>query len=298
MIVNERSLYLGTLAVVSIVALSGCGAQPTVTNTNISNTNSNANSVANSNSAANATTADTAVVAAREPERYQATVSVKVEAVGDQKTSAMPTLAASVARSDNDRRMEFTMPAGGRVVFLDKGGVNYLILPDKRQYAELNQESLGFEARRLLMPEQIVESVKAVPGIRFVGEEQYKGRTVLKYQYGAVADTQTQAGQVATESFLLVDKETGLPLRSETVSQSQSGGNVQGFTGIRLLTEITDIKTDLAQGLFDTPTDMEKIDSAQVKAQVDMIFSALASFATQMMRQSQPAASPMASPAR
>ena len=75
---------------------------------------------------------------------------------------------------------------------------------------------------------------------------------------------------------------------------------MQGFSGIRLVTEIADIKTDLAQGLFDTPTGMEKIEASQVRAQVDMIFTALASFASQMMRQSQsaPASSPAASPAR
>jgi hypothetical protein len=194
--------------------------------------------------------------------------------------------------------MEFTMPAGGRVVFLDKAGTNYLILPDKKQYAELTKEAVGFEVRRMLMPEQIVKQAKGLPGVKFVGEEQLNGRTVLKYEYGSVTNTQSQAGQVATQSYLLVDKETGLPLRSETKAESQSGGNVQGFSGLRLLTEITDIKSTPDAGIFDTPTGMEKIEASQVRAQVDMVFNALASFAAQMMRQSQPqsAASPASSP--
>ena len=187
---------------------------------------------------------------------------------------ALPTLGAVVSRNATDRRMEFTMPAGGRVVFLDKGGTNYLILPDKKQYAELNKESLGFEIRRMLMPEQIVAQAKQVPGMQLVGDEKYNGRDATKYRYAAVANTGTQAGQVTTDSFLLVDKETGLPLHSETVSQSQSGANVQGQNGVRILTEMTDIKTDTSQGQFDLPTDFQKIDSAQVRAQVDMVFSA------------------------
>lgn len=297
MLRKDKGLCLATL--IGVITLAGCGAQPTVTNTNTVNSNVNtANTAVNTNTAANT---ETATVAAREPDQYEATVTVKVEAVGQNQKSAMPTLAANVARSGNDRRMEFTMPAGGRVVFLDKGGMNYLILPDRKQYAELDKDALGFEVRRLLMPEQIVEHAKAVPGMTFVGEEQHNGRTVLKYQYGAVTDTQTQAGQVSTESFLLVDKETGLPLRSETQSQTTSGGNVQGFSGVRVITEIADIKEVPDTALFEAPTGLQKVESSQVKAQVDMIFNAIASFAAQMMRQnqpSQPAASPTVSPMR
>jgi hypothetical protein len=241
-------------------------------------------------------------VEAREPEQYQATVKVNVEATGTQQNMAPPTLGATVARSANDRRMEFTMPAGGRVVFLDKGGTNYLLLPEKKQYAELTPDALGFQVRRLLMPEQIVQQAKTVPGVQLVGEEKYNGRDAVKYKYAAVTNTGTQAGQVATDSFLLVDKATGLPLHSETVSQSQSGASVQGYTGVRLITAITDIKTDAPSDLFQVPTDLQKIDSAQVRQQVDLVFSALAAFVTQMMNQgqaqSQPANMTSSSPVR
>ncbi|CAN5136338.1 hypothetical protein BH20ACI2_BH20ACI2_26030 [soil metagenome] len=299
-----RPFSIMTALAFSAFIITGCG-EPATNTTVAVNMNANAaNSLANANSNAdtNTNSANTTDVAAREPDRYEATVNVKVEAVGDQQKSAMPTLSAKVAREGNDRRMEFSMPAGGRVVFLDKGGVNYLILPDKRQYAELTQEALGFDVRRMLMPEQIVQQIKGVPGVQFVGEEQYNGRTVLKYQYGSVSNTQTQAGQVTTESYLIVDKETGLPLRSETFAQSQSGGNVQGFSGLRLVTEISDIKTEPTAGLFDQPTAFQKIESSQVRTQVDMVFNALGSFVAQMMNQSQqrgqPATSPAASPAR
>jgi len=246
----------------------------------------------------NSNSMTTSVVESREPDQYQATVTVKLEGIGDQQRTAFPTLAATVARSGADRRMQFTMPAGGRVVYLDKAGTNYLVLPEKKQYAELNQESLGFEVRRMLMPEQIVEQVKKVQGVQRVGEEKYNGRDVIKYRYGATANTQSQAGQVGTESFLLVDKETGLPLRSETVSQSQSGGNLQGYNGVRIITEITDIKMETTPELFAEPTEFQKIESDQVRAQVDVIFNSLATLLVQMMKQGQTAASPMSSPAR
>jgi hypothetical protein len=236
-------------------------------------------------------------VDAKEPEQYQATVTIKLEAVGDQQKTALPALSAVVARNTTDRRMEFTMPAGGRVVFLDKAGTNYLIMPEKKQYAELTRDALGFDVRRMLMPEQIVQQVKNVAGMERVGDEKYNGRDAVKYRYASVADSQTKAGQVKTESFLLVDKETGLPLHSETISQSQSGTSMQGYNGVRVVTEITDLKTATPPDLFALPADLQKIEASQVRGQVDLIFNAVSAFLSQMMKQAGGAANPPATPA-
>lgn len=290
---HHRVLLFSAFALVS-PAMFGCGAGLTNVNSAKSNTTTS-NSVANGVNATNVNTA--AAVEAREPEQYQATVTLKLEAVGSQQQTALPTVSATVARNSVDRRMEFEMPAGGRIVFLDKGGINYLILPDKKQYAELNRESLGFDTRRMLMPEHIVQAVKGVRGLERVGEEKYNGRDVVKYRYASVADTRSQAGQVATESFLLVDKETGLPLRSETVSQSQSG-SVQGYSGLRVITEITDLKTDVPAGLFDLPTDLQKVDPSKVRSQVDTIFNALTALLTQIMQQTPNLANTAGTPTR
>lgn len=282
-----------------LIALSltlGCGAPPTTTtvntNTNLSNTNT---VTANSNYSNTNTSGSVTVGEAREPSEYQATVTVRIQALGDNKTTTMPTLAADVARSGDARRMTFTMPAGGRVVFLDKSGQNYLVLPDKNQYAELDQESLGFDVRRLMMPEQIVNQVRTMQGVERVGDENYQGRDAIKYRYASVTDTQSTAGNVATESFLIVDKATGLPLRSETVSQTQGGQSVQGYQGIRIVTEITNIQTTVAPDLFADPTGLQKIESEQVRAQVDMIFNAVAGLLLRAMGNTQQTA-PVATP--
>ncbi|MBA2736951.1 MAG: hypothetical protein H0U50_09230 [Pyrinomonadaceae bacterium] len=232
----------------------------------------------------------------KEPEQYEAKVLLKLEAVGDQQKTTLPTISANVARNGAERRMELTLPTGEKVIYLDKAGTNYAILPNRKQYAELNQETLGFDVRRMLLPEQIVQQVKDMKGVQLVGEEQMNGRTVTKYRYGSVANTQTQAGQVETESFLIVDKETGLPLRSETVLQSQSGGNVQGFKGMRVVTEMSDIKTTVDPAVFAPPTDFQKVEAEQVRSQANLIFSVVGQLIGQMMNQAKPASSPMASP--
>jgi len=186
-----RAIFASAGSAVVLGVLSGCGAQPG-TSVNLANANSNiSNSRTTTTTNANSTTSGDASspVNAKEPEQYEAKVTLNLEATGNQEKMALPTLSATVSRNANDRRMEFTMPAGGRVVFLDKGGTNYLILPDKKQYAELTSESLGFEIRRMMMPEQIVAQAMKVPGMQLVGGEKYQGRDAVKYRYAAVANT-------------------------------------------------------------------------------------------------------------
>jgi hypothetical protein len=141
-----------------------------------------------------------------------------------------------------------------------------------------------------MMPEQIVQQAKAVPGMRFIGEETQNGRQVMKYAYQAQTNTNTSAGTVATESYMIVDKETGLPLRTETVTQSQTGGNVQGVSGVRIVTEMTDIKTTPDPALFNLPTDYAKIDPETVKANINAIFQVVSALVAQGMQQSNAAA--------
>lgn len=291
-----KLLSFSALSTVVIFSIA-CQPQTSTTNANLVNTNANiansfANTSANSNSM-NMSGAPNSAIETREPEQYTAKVSLSFEAMGDQRNTALPPIIATVARSGADRRMEFTLPGTGeKVIYLDKAGTNYVVLPNRKQYAELNAQSVGFEVRQLLMPEQIVQQVKKIQGLQMVGEEQQDGRTVTKYRYAGVANTQTQAGQVGTESFLIVDKETGLPLRSETVAQSQTGGNVQGFKGARMVTQMSDIQTSADPSLFMPPTDYAKVDSEQLKAQMNLIFSVAGQFIAQMMKSAQPAASP------
>ncbi|HEX8246789.1 MAG TPA: hypothetical protein VF599_01285 [Pyrinomonadaceae bacterium] len=289
-----KNLSFLLLSLAAAALTLGCGGAP------VSNGNSNTTAISNSsnlniniNSNANLTNVNTntsagASVETKEPDVYTATVTLKLETLGDQKVS-VPSVQANVARNGNDRRMEFSLPGGEKLIYLDKGEKQFVISPNRKQYAELTKEALGFEVRRMLMPGEIVNQVKNIRGVERVGEEQLSGRTVIKYRYGATANTGTQAGQVNTESFVYVDKETSLPLRSETVSQSQ-GGNVQGVSGIRIGTEMSNITTNADASLFAEPTDYKKVAPEEVKQQVNLVFSAAAAIVGQLMRSAQPSA--------
>src|SRR5687767_8719204 len=128
---TRQSLVL-LFSIAATAILSGCGAQPSVTNANLAN--SNANSVGSSaNSISNTNAATSSAIETKEPEQYQAKVTLTLEAIGGEQKTTLPTLTATVARNSTDRRMEFAFPVGGSVVFLDKAGTNYLILPAKKQ---------------------------------------------------------------------------------------------------------------------------------------------------------------------
>jgi len=313
---SNKNILL-TFSLTSLVGGFGMACQQPTTNNNSTVANSNSALTINTN-ISNANPGNTngsvvslsgPVIETKEPEQYQATVTLKFETSGEQKMSSPP-LRAEVARDGTNRRMEFSLPNGEKYVYLDLGGRQLIVAPTKKQYAELDKQSTGFEVRRFLMPEQIVGQIKNLKGIEQIGEEKFNGRDAVKYRIGAATDTKSQAGTVQTESFILVDKETSLPLLSETNSEAQ-GNSVNGIKGVRLVTEMSNIKTSVDQTLFQEPTDFAKVPPEQIKAQVDQIFSVAVALIGQMMKNApqstgasngnfngnmNPSASPMSSP--
>lgn len=282
----------GVALVSAIGFVTACQPTAPSVNTNGSSNGNSANAFnSNSNSVnvnavnSNANTAETSgvIIETKEPEQYQATVALKFEVSGAQ-NAALPPLKANVARNGQDRRMEFDLPNGEKLIYLDREGKQFVISPNRKQYAELNKESIGVDPRRLLMPEQIVNQVKNIKGVERVGEEKFGDRDAIKYRYGAATDTKTQAGTVQTESVVLVDKETGLPLRSATDVASQNG-SVQGMKNLSLVTEMSDIKTTVDASLFNEPTEFKKVAPEEVKAQINLIFNAAAALLGQVMNQ-------------
>ncbi len=285
-----------------VIAASGCARGPSA-NANL-NTNVNVNVNANATGAnINASTAPS-TIAAREPDSYRATLVFSAETEGGDKAIGIPTLTAEVAKSGADRRLAFKLPDGSDLVYLEKAGVQYGIAPARKQYAELTPEATGFQIHKLMTPGQLVSYLDRLKGIEFVGEEQQKGRTALKYRYARTAQTQTSAGEVKTESFIYVDKDTGLPLRAELFGEAT--GNVQGVKGASIVAEMQNISTTVDPTLFEIPAGMNKVPEAQVRAQVNAVTNTVAAVLRTLLMNmntapppssSSPTASPTVSPA-
>ncbi|HEX7331239.1 MAG TPA: hypothetical protein VF290_07055 [Pyrinomonadaceae bacterium] len=280
------------------IALSGCARGPANNSNLTSNVNVNVNANASTGSNINASTAPS-TIATREPDTYRATLVFAAETEGGDKAIGIPPLSAEVAKSGADRRLSFKLPDGSELVYLEKAGVQYGIAPGRKQYAELTPEATGFQIQRLMTPGQLVAHLERLQGIEFVGEEPLAGRTALKYRYARTAQTQTSAGEVKTESFVFVDKDTGLPLRAELFSEAS--GNVQGVKGAKIVAEMQNIQTTVDPSLFEIPAGFNKVPEAQVRQQVNAVTNTVAAvlrtLLTNMNTAPPPSPTPTGSPA-
>lgn len=280
------------------IAVSGCARGPANNSNLTANVNVNVNANASTGANINASTAPS-TIAAREPDNYRATLVFAAETEGGDKAIGIPPLSAEVAKSGTDRRLSFKLPDGSDLIYLEKAGVQYGIAPGRKQYAELTPEATGFQLQRLMTPGQLVAYLERLQGIEFVGEEPLAGRTALKYRYARTAQTQTSAGEVKTESFVFVDKDTGLPLRAELFSEAS--GNVQGVKGAKIVAEMRDISTTIDPTLFEIPAGFNKVPEAQVRAQVNAVTNTVAAvlrtLLTNMNTAPPPSPTPTGSPA-
>lgn len=272
------------------------GCQNTATNTSDTNqvsmnTANSANAVSSPVASPTAVVAVSPVIETSEPNQYSATMQLSARTTG--RNMSLPTITANVAREGEKRRVAFNLPNNEQVVYLNLSGTRYLILPNRKQYAEVSPEAVGFDMPRMMMPDRIVDYLKGREGFERVGEEQFNGRAVVKYRAAGTARTNSPAGQINAESFTYVDKETGLPVRAEF--ESQAGGSVQGVDGLKTVIEMRDIKTETAPALFEVPTGYNKITEEQIRQQFNAVTQTITAVAGALMNAlnaPKPAASP------
>ena len=266
----------GTIAAIAILAAILAFACQPARNAN-SNVNANANSNANSatsndNFNAGSDSAGPSINT-REPDKYSATLIFSIETEGGDKAIGIPSLSMQVARSGDDRRLEFKLPDGSPLIYLDHDNHHYVILPARKQYAELSKEATGVQFQKLLTPGQLVEDLKGRKGVQRVGDDTMNGRPAEKYRYSAETNTNTKVGEVKAEAFVYVDKETGLPLRAEL--NAESSGDVKGVKAARAIAEMRDIKTDVEPAMFQTPAGYDQVPPEKIRQQIDALTSAI-----------------------
>jgi hypothetical protein len=283
-----RTSHLISLLAIGVLAFAGSACQRADTNANANTNLTNANtSPANAN--ANLSPQPAPVSAAREPERYRAVLVVSAETEGGQKTIGIPSLSAEIARNGADRRVAFKLPDGSDLIYLEQGDKHIAIMPGRKQYAELTPEATGIQLQKLMTAGQIVSYLEKLKGVERVGDDTMNGRPADKYRYATSTNTSTSAGQVNTEAFFYVDKETGLPLRVDL--SSEATGSVQGVKGAKIVAEMRDISTNVDDSLFQIPAGLDKVPPEQVRAQIDAFTNTVAALVRALMSNMNTAAS-------
>jgi len=279
------SLFIGLM-----IAIYAC--QPATNTNSNANTNVNANTTANTNTSVSSAADSSSAFNAREPEKYSGTLSFTIETSGGEKTVGIPPLTVQVARNGDDRRLEFKLPDGTSLIYLDHQNHHYVIAPARKQYAELNKESTGAQFQKLMTPGQIVEDLKNKNGVEKVGDESINGRAAEKYRYSVAKNTDTKAGEVKAEAFVYIDKETRLPLRTEV--NAESSGNVKGVNSARVVAELRDINTNPDLSGFEIPAGYSQVPPEKVRQQIDALTSAVAAILKAMIANMGTSASPAA----
>ena len=288
---------LGTIAAVALLAFACVPPKNTNSNANANvNANSNASAAMTNDNVNSSSESSGSSINTREPDKYSATLVFSIQTQGGDKAIGVPPLSLQVARSGDDRRLEFKLPDGTPLIYLDHDNHHYVILPSRKQYAELTKEATGVQLQKLMTPGQVVESLKNLKGIQRAGDENYNGRAAEKYQYSRTANTNTKAGEVQANAYIYVDKETGLPLHAEVTAESS--GDVKGMNSARIVAEMQDIKTDLDRAMFETPAGYDQVPQEKVKQQIDALTSAVAAIVKGMVANasSTPPASPATNP--
>jgi hypothetical protein len=202
-----------------------------------------------------------------------------------------------VARNAADRRVSFKLPDGSDLIYLEQGDKHIVIAPGRKQYAELTPEATGFQLQKLMTAGQIVAYLQKLKGVERVGDDTMNGRPADKYRYATTTNTSTSAGEVKSEAFFYVDKETGRPLRAQL--ESEASGNVQGVKGAKIVAEMRDISTTIDDSLFQVPADFSKVPPEQVRQQIDSITRTVMALGQLLLSNMNAAApSPTASPAQ
>jgi hypothetical protein len=254
-----------------------CTNAGTSTNGN-SSTNSNAAASASAN--ANTSAASTGGLEAKEPESYSVSTTITVQPTGTSPQTNIPPLQFMFARNATDKRVSFKLPDPvGEVIYLEKPTLKYLIFPARNQYVELDPNELGFQLGTVMSPSNVIEQLKARMQYEQMGTDNLNGRAVIKYRFKGAADTRTKVGTAQADSVVYVDQETGLPLRSEIEATSTSGA------GARIVTSADNLQLAADASLFEVPTAMKKVTSAELKQQVQSFVNTVRVFAAYLRQQ-------------
>ncbi len=263
-----RVTFIASLIMLASVAL-GCSEASKGTDANSSAGSSlKPGGNANANASPRAASSQSATIDIKEPERYSVAMTISIQETASEAPAPMLTQQLSFAKVGADRRWAFVFPAPlGQIVYLEKSGLKYLVLFERKHYVELTPNAFGFEPGKVLTPNSIAERLRPHQN-ESLGLEPVNGRTAIKYRLTPAAGTSAQ-----TDGVIFADQETGLPLRSELNTAAPSGNKS------RVIVEARDVQLNPDRAQFDVPSGMKKITQQEAKQQIEGFASALRSFA-------------------
>lgn len=198
----------------------------------------------------------------KEPGRYQVIrITTITETSTGENSSSSQSNQVLIARDGEKRREEYSAGANGQIVHLEIPAGRFLVLPTGRIYAELgstpgetdqgNRSPESPDDSPQLSPDQLLNEAHAPATYEKLGMETVAGRTTTQYRV-VVSGADSQ-----NETLIWIDEALGMPVKSETVSQS--GGHSSKVT-----MELKDVKLEVDERLFSWPSDYRKVEAQTI----------------------------------
>jgi hypothetical protein len=199
----------------------------------------------------------------KEPERYRALrVTTFSESTANAPQPVNETRSSNVliARDGENRRAEFDLKGGGRLVFIESPAARFVLLTASRIYAAIDIASesnlaAGSDEFSGVSPDLLVNEAPAVATYQKLGSESLEGRTTTKYR--VTRGTRNGDNSATDETLIWIDEALGMPVRSEAVHNDS-------VRSTRSTMELKDIQLDVDPVLFALPQDYKKVETAVI----------------------------------
>lgn len=192
----------------------------------------------------------------KEPDRYRAIRVTSFTATPGSENSNQ----VLIARDGQSRREEYAGGSMGQIVYLEIPGGNFILLPSRKQYADLNtlgsapsspdrpdRSERPADDPPLLSPDQLLNESHLSATYEKLGTESLSGRSTTKYRVVVL-----NGAAKSNETFIWVDDELGMPVKSETITTSNG-------QSAKVTTELRDVSFELNESLFSWPSDYKKV---------------------------------------
>jgi outer membrane lipoprotein-sorting protein len=189
----------------------------------------------------------------KEPENYRAVRTLTFTDTSGKSTTTKTTIAkfGALRREETD--------ASPSVVLLELNEGQFMLYPNEKIYSvagETGSLDTGDPNQVETSPNRLLHTDSATTTYERLGNEQIDGRSVIKYR--VVVNTSGGTSVSLSETLMWVDETLGMPVKSETTSKD-------GSRSTMLLSEIS---TDLDQGLFQLPADYQKVALADFQSRL------------------------------
>ena len=185
----------------------------------------------------------------KEPDRYQATRTITILT-----PDGATIVTTSTTARDGDRRRHEDQQFSKRVVRLDLPEGRFILLPNEKVYAEL---AAGFDSPKnddeAVTSEWLLHEDAVTTNYQNLGKEVVSGRNANKYK--TVVNSSSGGNVTQSETLIWIDEELNMPIKSEMTSTG----------GPRITMELSNVKLDVEERMFQLPNDYEKIAISELR---------------------------------